>query len=238
MTDLCYTKKKFLPKKKSFPFRRYMMSHMRTSHLKPRIKVIKPPKVPKILKCEICQKVFDKQGIFNKHVKRHNQEPSRYMCDYCGQEFDKRNILRKHLTTIHKISKKYVKCTVCQKIIPKKSEEDHKKYHTGERNHQCEICGSQYVTEGLLNMHKKRLHEGFKYQCEICPEQFDQSKKLLHHRRLHPEPMSLTCSVCSLGFFNERSLAKHELNKHHRQDDELVISDSDPDNHFNIIEFV
>lgn len=205
------------------------MSHMRTSHLKPKTRVFKPPKVPIKLKCEICQKVFDKHGLFNKHVKRHNQEPSRFMCDYCGQEFVSHNELRKHLSSIHKISKRYVKCTICQEAVPRKRVEDHMRTHTGEKHHQCEICGSQYLTEGLLKAHKKRQHEGLIYQCEICPEQFDQPKKLLHHRRLHSQPMSIHCSFCNLGFFNLRSLAKHEVNKHGQNDEFDNFSDTDND---------
>lgn len=203
---------------KAFAVRRYMMSHMRTSHTNPRAKADKPPKVQKILTCEVCQKVFDKQGTFNKHIKSHNREPARYMCDYCGQEFEDRHILRRHLSSVHKISKKYFKCNVCQNIVPKKREEEHIKFHRGEKDHQCEICGSRYVTEGLLSTHKKRQHAGLKYECDICPERFDQPKKLLHHRRSHAEPMEIHCNVCNLGFFNTRSLNKHEMKKHIQND--------------------
>lgn len=215
---------------KAFPVRRYMMSHMRTSHQNPKVKATKPPKIPKIFTCDICSKEFDRQGLFNKHMKRHNKEPNRYMCDHCGEEFENRHILRRHLSTVHKISKRYFKCNLCHKIISKKREEEHTKFHTGEKDHQCEICGSQYVTEGLLNTHKKRQHGESKYICDICFEQFDQPKKLLHHRRAHTEPMEINCSVCNLGFFNTRSLAKHEVKKHGQHDDTLdSYSDSDTD---------
>ncbi|XP_055302207.1 zinc finger protein 26-like isoform X2 [Sitodiplosis mosellana] len=70
---------------KAFPVRRYLMSHMRTSHRNPKSKIEKPPKAPpKMLTCDICQKIFDKQGMFNKHMKRHNKEPTSFMCDHCG----------------------------------------------------------------------------------------------------------------------------------------------------------
>lgn len=220
---------------KAFPVRRYMMSHMRTSHQNPKSKDKKlakktPAKIPMILTCDICQKEFDKQGLFNKHMKRHNKEPNRYMCDHCGEEFENRHILRRHLSSVHKISKKYSKCHLCQKIIPKKREEEHMKFHTGEKDHQCEICGSQYVTEGLLNTHKKRQHGGPKYTCDVCFERYDQPKKLLYHRRSHTEPMAINCSICNLGFFNTRSLAKHEVKKHRNNDDAVYsYSDSDTD---------
>lgn len=213
---------------KAFVVRRYMMSHMRTSHTNPKPRTEKPPKIPKIITCEICQKVFGQQGMYNKHVKRHNKEPARYICDYCGFEFGTRHLLRRHLTSAHKISKKYFKCTVCQKCVPKKKEEEHLKFHTGARDHQCEICGSQYVTEGLLNSHKKRQHAGMTYQCDMCDSRFDQPKKLLHHRRAHPQPMEIHCTVCNLGFFNTRSLNKHELSKH-AQSNTPVDSDTDSD---------
>lgn len=211
---------------KAFSVRRYMMSHMRTSHRNQKIKIEKPPKPP--LTCEFCKKEFDKQGTLNKHMKGHNKEPTRYMCDHCGEEFENRHILRRHLSGVHKISKKYFKCNQCLKIIPKKREEEHMKFHTGERDHQCEICGNQYVTEGLLNTHKKRQHGGSKYKCDICTENFDQPKKFLHHRRSHVEPMKINCSICNLGFFNARSLIKHETKKH-GQNVNAFESDSDSD---------
>ncbi|XP_031626544.1 zinc finger protein 2-like [Contarinia nasturtii] len=213
---------------KGFSVRRYLMSHMRTTHRNPKAKAERPPKTAKILTCEICQKVFDKQGTLNKHKKRHNKEPTRYMCDHCGEEFENSHILRRHLSSVHKISKKYFKCNVCHKVIPKKREEEHGKFHSGERDHQCEICGQTFVTEGLLNTHKKRQHGGSKYDCDICPEKFDQPKKLLHHRRSHNEPMEINCSICNLGFFNARSLAKHEVKKH-GQNLTKFESDSDSD---------
>lgn len=213
---------------KAFPVRRYMMSHMRTSHRNPKSKIGKPPKATTIRTCHICQKVFDKQGMFNKHMKQHNKEPTRYMCDHCGEEFENCHHLRKHLSSVHKISKKYFKCTVCQKVLSRKREEEHIKFHKGEKDHQCEFCGNQYITEGLLNTHKKRTHGGSTYECDICPERFDQPKKLLYHRRSHAEPMKINCSICNLGFFNARSLAKHEVKKH-GQNDFTLGSDSDSD---------
>lgn len=213
---------------KAFPVRRYLMSHMRTSHRNPKSKVEKPAKAQIILTCEICKKIFNKQGVFNKHMKRHNKEPTRYMCDHCGDYFGNRHILRRHLSAVHKISKKYFKCNLCQKTVSKKREELHMKVHVGAKEIQCEICGSQYVTEGLLNTHKKRQHSGPTYACDVCPQRFDQPKKLLHHRRMHPEPMEINCSVCSLGFFNTRSLRKHEMKKH-GQNDATLESDSDSD---------
>lgn len=211
---------------KAFPVRRYMMSHMRTSHKNPKTKTDKPEKLSKIFTCDICQKIFDKQGAFNKHIKRHSREPARYMCDHCGEEFENRHSLRKHLSQVHKISKKYFKCNLCQKVISKKKEEEHLKFHKGEKDHQCEICGNQYITEGLLNTHKKRQHGGSKYQCDVCLLRFESPKKLLHHRRSHPESMEINCSTCNLGFFNFRSLAKHEVKKH-SQNDDLANSDTD-----------
>lgn len=213
---------------KAFTVRRYLMSHVRTSHKNPKVRSEKLPKIQKSVTCQICQKVFDKQGTFNKHMKCHNKEPPRYMCDCCGQEFESRHILRRHLSSEHKISKKFVKCNLCQKIIPKKREDEHLKFHNGQKEHQCEICGNQYVTEGLLNTHKKRQHAGLKYECDICSDSFDQPKKLLHHRRSHAQPMELHCSVCNLGFFNARSLNKHEMKKH-AQNDITFESESDSD---------
>lgn len=210
---------------KAFAVRRYMMSHMRTSHLKvsemsttvseKSSSIPQNRKPSQIQTCTICQKEFDRPGIFNKHMKCHNKEPTRYICDCCGYEFNDRHLLRKHLSTVHKINRKHFKCNICQKIVPKKREEEHLKWHRGEKEHQCEICGNQYTTAGLLNTHKKRQHTNQKYECTVCSVRFNQPRKFLHHRRSHTEiPMEIHCSYCQLGFFNARSLNKHEMKKH------------------------
>lgn len=214
---------------KTFTVRRYLMSHMRSSHSKLEAETIRalPEKISlssspiqrqqsqsQIQTCEICFKVFDKLGKFNKHMKCHNKEPTRYICDYCGYEFNDHHLLRKHLSTVHKINKKHFKCNLCQKNIPKKREAEHFKWHRGEKEHQCEICGNQYTTVGLLNTHKKRQHAEQKFECDVCFVAFDQPRKLLHHRRIHSEPMKIHCRYCQLGFFNAKSLNKHEMAKH------------------------
>lgn len=114
--------------------------------------------------------------------------------------------------------------------MPKKREEEHLKWHRGEKEHQCEICGNQYTTAGLLNTHKKRQHNDQKFECDVCFVRFDQPRKLLHHRRAHSEPMEIHCNFCQLGFFNARSLNKHEIKKHAEHFDHTFGScDSDSD---------
>lgn len=223
---------------KAFAVRRYMMSHMRTSHPTTSIKL--PPPLhqkPQIQTCTICQKAFNRPGIFNKHMKSHNKEPTRYICDCCGYEFNDRHLLQKHLSTVHKINRKHFKCNLCQKIVPKKREEEHLKWHRGEKEHQCEICGNQYTTAGLLNTHKKRQHTEQKYECNVCFVRFNQPRKLLHHRRSHTEPMEIHCNYCQLGFFNARSLNKHQIKKHSENFNHAFAScDSDSDTDTNKIE--
>lgn len=220
---------------KAFAVRRYMMSHMRTCHPKATGMVTTAEQLeslqkPQIQTCTICQKVFDKPASFNKHMKCHNKEPTRYICDCCGYEFDDCHSLRKHLSAVHKINRKHFKCNVCQKVLPKKREDEHLKWHRGEKEHQCEICGNQYATAGLLNTHKKRQHTDHKYECNVCFVRFDQPRKLLHHRRSHTEPMEIHCSYCQLGFFNARSLNTHEMKKHAEYlNHEFGSCDSDSD---------
>lgn len=199
---------------KAFVVRRYMMSHMRTYHRKASAMETASEQKPQLRTCTICQKAFEKPSAFNKHMKCHNKEPTRYICDCCGYEFNDSHLLRKHLSAVHKINRKHFKCSICQRVLPRKREEEHLKWHRGEKEHQCEICGNQYATAGLLNTHKKRQHTDQKYECNICLVRFDQPRKLLHHRRSHAEPMEIHCSYCRLGFFNARSLNTHEMKKH------------------------
>lgn len=204
---------------KAFAIRRYMMSHMRTCYRKASAsgttsEQLEALEKPQIQTCSLCQKTFDKPSAFNKHMRGHSKEPTRYICDCCGYEFNDSHLLRKHLSAVHKINRKHFKCSICQKVLPKKREEEHLKWHRGEKEHQCEICGNQYATAGLLNTHKKRQHNDQEYECNVCFERFDHPRKLLHHRRSHTEAMEIHCSYCQLGFFNARSLNEHVMKKH------------------------
>jgi len=48
--------------------------------------------------CSICQKTFNLQRLFNRHIKCHN-DVKRFICNYCGKGFNDTFDLKRHTRT-------------------------------------------------------------------------------------------------------------------------------------------
>ncbi|XP_065088756.1 zinc finger protein 624-like [Ochlerotatus camptorhynchus] len=81
--------------------------------------------------CGICGKTYGARRYFNRHMLRHNSDPSQkpYKCSYCTDSFYTASDLKYHVTR-----------------------------HTGEKMHGCEICGQAFRFRHLLTHHKKNKH--------------------------------------------------------------------------------
>lgn len=86
-----------------------------------------PPKKPESkvvnIYCEKCEHTFRYKESYEKHLK---EDRCKHICEYCGKVF------------LYSRAKDY-------KI--------HIKYHTSQKDHECDVCGRQFVERGSLLKH-------------------------------------------------------------------------------------
>lgn len=202
---------------KTYPTRRYMLSHYRTIHLNKRR--YKPAATRKSeVSCEVCDKKFFSRHNLNQHMMVHNRDPNELTCHICHWEFKERSNLKQHMES-HGNNKK--NCEVCHKLVSNRYLHEHMKIHTGNKDFQCSACGKQFVSRERLKRHMVRHSGEPKYKCDLCPKAYTRSDKLLYHRRTHDQQMTHTCQSCGKGFFSIKSLRKHE-NKHYLEENGLL----------------
>jgi KRAB domain-containing zinc finger protein len=131
---------------KRFAQKHHLDSHMMTHTME------KPHK------CTTCGRGFARSGDLKKHMHLHTGVTP-YICEMCGKEFATIFEVRNH-TSIH---------TGDYKFLCNKDECDfktnfayhmkqHTYTHTGEKPHQCHICGRGFRGSGHLNRHVKNVH--------------------------------------------------------------------------------
>ncbi|XP_031626849.1 zinc finger protein 845-like, partial [Contarinia nasturtii] len=198
---------------KSYPTRRYMLSHYRTIHLNKRRKRTAVAK-KRTISCEICGQTFVNQHNLRMHMTVHDRNPDELTCNICGWEFKERGNLRQHMES-HGNNK--TNCNICNKVLSIRYMAEHLRIHTGNKEHQCATCGKQFVSRERLKRHNLHHTAEPKFKCDLCDKAYTRSDKLLYHRRSHDQQMTHTCQKCNKGFLTHKSLRKHE-NQHYLEE--------------------
>ena len=123
-----------------------------------------------------------------KHIISVHENLKNFACDVCGKFYKSVRKLNEHKKTVH-ISQSEMKniCNFCGYASSTASllKSHIFRNHTERtRDFQCNLCEKAFYEVKMLNLHKKRVHEGLRnYICKICGKTFKQDHHLKNHTR-------------------------------------------------------
>lgn len=117
------------------------------------------PNTDKLLKCPVCDKIFQQRTYFNNHKRIHTGERP-YLCELCGKTFRSNKAIKTHMINMHDKGIKEHKCSMCVKVFKWKNKlVVHERTHTQERPYACSLCDKRFNQRVLLRMHTKKYHD-------------------------------------------------------------------------------
>lgn len=143
----------------------------------------------KLLKCEICDKIFRSNAALNYHVKTHLRIllDAPHECPYCRKSFYTDTNLKQHIRIVHSQIKR----------------------------HTCELCDKPFATLDHLKKHVLSQHQNErKHICHICAKSFTQLCHLKQHLTIHTTGKTHQCLKCKEKFWRKIDVQRHMLKKH------------------------
>ena len=162
---------------KSFKVKSYLREHIKAIH-----------EEHDDYKCEHCGKLISSKGGLKEHIMSVHENLKNFACDVCGKFYKSVRKLNEHKKTVH-ISQSEMKniCNFCGYASSTASllKSHIFRNHTERtRDFQCNLCEKAFYEVKMLNLHKKRVHEGLRnYICKICGKTFKQDHHLKNHTR-------------------------------------------------------
>ena len=81
--------------------------------------------------------------------------------------------------------------------------------HTGEKNHQCTVCGNRYPRKKSLDKHMISHTGVSKFISSFCGKAFKWQKELETHQRVHTVEKALKCTECGKCFSTSSVMKVH-----------------------------
>ncbi|XP_034232170.1 zinc finger protein 271-like [Thrips palmi] len=178
----------------------------------------KHPSEEKLFSCEFCDKNFQTEVKWKRHVLSHTKLPmqerdSGEKCTKCGEEFFSVKELQRHLKDVHNLKpdRKY-ECDICGRCYGNASGLNiHRATHSNETPYLCDICGKSFKHRANLRCHKRSHgNETHRHACDICPKLFPSKFHLNEHRNVHLNITPYSCTVCDKKFHRRIQLRQHK----------------------------
>ena len=162
---------------KSFKMKCYLKEHIKAIH-----------EESDEYKCVHCGKLIRSKGGLKEHIISVHENLKNFACDVCGKFYKSELQLKKHKTTVHITQREMKKiCNFCGYACATASllTTHIRRNHTERtKDFQCDLCEKAFYEVKVLNLHKKRVHEGIRnYICKICGKTFKQDHHLKNHTR-------------------------------------------------------
>lgn len=146
--------------------------------------------------CSLCGMKFESK----EEVKKHKYEVHfKEKCDICNRRFQKRH-LERHKLLVHSDDVNYVPCHICGKLLKDNLyvEAHIRRIHSKVRNKsfKCEVCNKSYYTYGVMQNHKKLVHESIEKVCHHCGKLFKHQTSLSCHIKTVHFGSAIVCDIC------------------------------------------
>ncbi|XP_043199351.1 histone-lysine N-methyltransferase PRDM9-like isoform X5 [Amphibalanus amphitrite] len=151
------------------------------------------------------------QHYLDGHVKTshgHIDRNGRFKCECCQYSTDRSRDMKHHRRT-HTGERPH-RCDICTtRFILQSHLTAHMLTHTGERPFGCSVCTARFAVRSHLNNHM-RTHTGERpYGCSICTARFTERSTLTRHMRTHTGERPHGCSICTARFAVRSHLNRH-----------------------------
>ncbi|XP_055842068.1 zinc finger protein OZF-like [Episyrphus balteatus] len=166
-----------------------------------------------IIKCKICNKVFNSRKQRVRHVKIHDNNKA-HKCLECNKTFSQscnlKNHKLKHIGGLNTALLRNNMCSVCGKTFKYASSlSKHTKLHTGKNLLYCPSCPKFFLENTTLKNHM-RSHTGDRsFICPSCNKSFTNSSNLKKHVRSHSNKKPFECNICGRKFRERNYLTIH-----------------------------
>uniref|UniRef100_A0A1B0GKU3 C2H2-type domain-containing protein n=2 Tax=Lutzomyia longipalpis TaxID=7200 RepID=A0A1B0GKU3_LUTLO len=165
--------------------------------------------------CPLCPKICTRSDNLKAHMIVHGAERT-FTCPECGKGFPTKGRLDAH-RIIH--VDESIPCLVCKKSFKSARHlKFHMQRHTGEKKHECEICGKKFSDSSHKRRHLTQIHYGWKpkedsqikFTCEQCGKAVLTKTSLERHMLVrHSTARDLKCPQCPKTFKLNYALKEH-----------------------------
>ena len=145
-----------LCEKSSYTTEAGLLEHKRKIH-----DIMKPPKPPMEISCDICKKDFCSRKGLQYHIRTiHEIEP----CEFCEKSFSCLDTLKAHKRRVHEeaVRSVRVQCDICSKSYSRDYLPSHSCQGNGTLTFRCNACPKRFSSKLGWTLHQRNFHKEYK----------------------------------------------------------------------------